>query len=378
MFVVAASARSRDYGEALNGNLQNRFEGAAQQIPPRLAHRFACLVRSGWPDSGRDPWRASSSDRRFGCRRHWRPGICRRSADCGRAYRGGWSSGKPPAWWDSHRILARSGMAPGFVDLHNHTEIAVADPEATLATQIAQGITTVLLGQDGRSHQPIEAFFDKLEMAQPRLNVAFLVGHHSVREAVLGKEAARSATPAEIEHMQGLVEAGMRCGAFGLSTGLEYEPGRSAATEELVALARRAASIGEIYVTHLRDEAAEAAGCAGRGATHRTRSRDSRAYLSYQTGDAVGLGKGPRDTRAPARCPRSRDRRDRRRLPLLGVAFGNRRSSALWAVRRSSEHNKWAGSGRWCGASHNHPGLRCLTQRLNVGQRRKARAHYAS
>jgi len=147
-------------------------------------------------------------------------------------------------------------LAPGFVDLHNHTEFAVADPEASLATQLAQGITTVLLGLDGRSHQPLETMFAKIDSVRPKINVAFLVGHHSIRDVVLGKDSARRAFATEIEQMQELVAAGMQSGAFGISTGLEYQPGMSATTEELVALANTVATNGGIYVTHLRDETA--------------------------------------------------------------------------------------------------------------------------
>lgn len=148
-------------------------------------------------------------------------------------------------------------LAPGFIDLHNHTEYAVAEHDATLISQLAQGITTALLGLDGRSHQPLEDFFRRFNDVPPRLNVAFLAGHESVRNTVMGTDATRRATPAEIEQMQELVDQAMLSGAFGLSTGLEFQPGMSATTEELIALAKRVASAGGIYVTHLRDETAK-------------------------------------------------------------------------------------------------------------------------
>ncbi len=87
------------------------------------------------------------------------------------------------------------------------------------------------------------------------LNVLTLVGHVTVRRKVLGTNTNRRATPAEIEEMAGLVEQGMRDGAYGLSTGLEYEIGKPATTEEVIALARAAGRYGGIYVRHIRDEA---------------------------------------------------------------------------------------------------------------------------
>jgi N-acyl-D-amino-acid deacylase len=84
-------------------------------------------------------------------------------------------------------------------------------------------------------------------------NVALLIGHGSVRRAVLG-EAHRAPDAAELERMKGLVRAGMEQGAFGLSSGLFYTPGSFATTEEVIALAASAAEFDGIYTSHIRDE----------------------------------------------------------------------------------------------------------------------------
>lgn len=154
------------------------------------------------------------------------------------------------------RVIAarRLIVAPGFIDTHNHSGGGLdADPSAT--TQVSQGITTVALGQDGGSEFPVGEYLGRLERSPVALNVLTFVGHATVRSKVLGQNTNRAATPAEIEQMTRLVEQGMREGAFGLSSGLEYEIGKPATTEEVIALARVAGRSGGIYITHIRDEA---------------------------------------------------------------------------------------------------------------------------
>src|SRR6266496_5760959 len=86
-------------------------------------------------------------------------------------------------------------------------------------------------------------------------NLALLVGHGSVRVAVMGFED-RAGTTGELEAMRELVAVAMRQGAFGLSSGLIYAPGSFAETAELAELARVAAAAGGFYASHIRDEAA--------------------------------------------------------------------------------------------------------------------------
>ena len=145
-------------------------------------------------------------------------------------------------------------LAPGFIDAHNHsTEGLDGDPEAI--TQVSQGITTVLVGQDGSSPFPLADYLAKRRAAPSTINVAVLVGHATVRRQVMGDDFRRPATAAEITRMEALIDQEMRAGALGLSSGLEYEVGSYASTEEVVSLARVAARYGGFYISHIRDEA---------------------------------------------------------------------------------------------------------------------------
>jgi N-acyl-D-amino-acid deacylase len=155
------------------------------------------------------------------------------------------------------RVIEAAGkvVAPGFIDLHNHSDRQLFEmPEA--ATQTAQGITTLLVGVDGGGPLPIGEFLARLDAAPAAVNVATMVGHGDVREKVMGEDFKRPARPEEVKAMRDLVARGMAEGAFGLSSGLEYDPGYYSTTDELVALAQAAAGRG-FYATHIRNEADE-------------------------------------------------------------------------------------------------------------------------
>jgi N-acyl-D-amino-acid deacylase len=144
-------------------------------------------------------------------------------------------------------------LAPGFIDIHNHsTEGLDNDPLAE--TQIAQGITTVVLGADGDSPWPIGPWLDSRRKSPASLNVALMVGHATIRGQVMQKDFKRVATPAEIDKMSQLVDQAMRDGAIGLSSGLEYEVGSYSNTDEVVEMSRAAAKHHGFYMTHIRDE----------------------------------------------------------------------------------------------------------------------------
>ena len=154
------------------------------------------------------------------------------------------------------RVIDARGMvvAPGFIDAHNHSDRGF-DTDPSAASQVSQGITTVVVGQDGGSPFPVGPFLNNLEQNPIALNVLTFVGHATVRSRVMGDDTNRRATPAEIEKMKQLVEQAMRDGAIGLSTGLEYETGKPASTEEVITLAQAAGAHGGIYISHIRDEA---------------------------------------------------------------------------------------------------------------------------
>lgn len=156
------------------------------------------------------------------------------------------------------RIVARGLIvAPGFIDIHNHSEKGLLKEPLALS-QLRQGITTLAVGPDGSSPASIADYLLTLEKQAPALNVMTFVGHATVREQVLGQDYQRRATDNEIKRMADLVEQAMQQGAVGLSTGLEYDVGHPSTTEEVIALARAAAKYKGIYMSHVRDESDDA------------------------------------------------------------------------------------------------------------------------
>src|SRR5580704_13078406 len=145
--------------------------------------------------------------------------------------------------------------APGFIDIHTHPRRGIfLDPAAQ--NYIRQGVTTLIEGNDGSSPLPLAPFFDKLAGIHMAVNFGTFVGQGSIRQAVLGLEN-RKATAEEIAKMKDLTRQAMQDGALGLSTGLFYVPGNFTPTEEVVELAKVVASFGGMYISHMRDEAAD-------------------------------------------------------------------------------------------------------------------------
>lgn len=152
------------------------------------------------------------------------------------------------------RVIDASGLVvcPGFIDVHTHIEGNVLEVP-TAGNFILDGVTSVVTGNCGSSAVDIEKFWKQLDSVRISLNVATLIGHNSVRRAVLGDEQ-RDPSPEELERMKQLVEQGMKAGAAGLATGLIYVPGTYAKTDEIVALAQVAARYNGVYASHIRDE----------------------------------------------------------------------------------------------------------------------------
>ena len=153
------------------------------------------------------------------------------------------------------RVVDANGLivSPGFIDIHNHARENIFElPSAD--NYIRQGVTTLIEGPDGGSEVPLGPFLDKLDATQKSINIGSFIGQGSVREAVLGR-ANRRPTPAELDRMRGLVEAGMKSGAYGMSTGLFYVPGAFTPIEEVIELAKVAGRYGGIHISHMRDEA---------------------------------------------------------------------------------------------------------------------------
>jgi N-acyl-D-amino-acid deacylase len=172
-------------------------------------------------------------------------------------------------------------VAPGFIDMHSHSDFSLPDDPLAPA-KVLQGVTTEVVGNCGMGVFPsnervdeLYARFGKLifgEQARkgfatldqfrthlrdvgPSVNAACLVPHGNVRTHVMAL-AERAPSAAELRAMEGLVEDAMNDGAFGLSTGLVYAPGAFAKTDELISLAKVTATRGGIYASHIRDEGA--------------------------------------------------------------------------------------------------------------------------
>ena len=151
------------------------------------------------------------------------------------------------------RVIDLGGrtLAPGFIDMHAHLDPLLRMPDAQSAAM--QGVTLALGGPDGGGPWPFGTYVDSADRSGLGINVAFLAGHNTIREAVM-RTANRAPTPAELQRMQQMVGQAMTEGAFGLSTGLRYIPGFYSKTDEVVALSKVAADSGGIYTSHLREE----------------------------------------------------------------------------------------------------------------------------
>jgi len=205
---------------------------------------------------------------------------------------------------DAGRVIDAEGLyvAPGFIDLHSHfDETALLYPDAESA--LLQGITTAIGGNCGFSPAPLRKwwlwsfweeevflslypykyypdsvvvplsevkpklkdvlglevtwgtfreFLDALRSRGLGINLAAQVGHNTLRAQVMGRDYRRKATRDEVEEMKSLLEESLEGGAIGMSTGLDYEPGAYADTEEIAELAKVVARYGGLYSTHWR------------------------------------------------------------------------------------------------------------------------------
>ncbi len=154
------------------------------------------------------------------------------------------------------RIIDGDGLviSPGFIDLHTHsdTPLTKAATKANL-NYLMQGVTTAVTGNCGFGPSDVAGYFKTMEQGGIGSNVIHQVPHNAVRERVMGN-ANRAPTAKELQRMEELVDEGMKAGAWGLATGLIYNPGTYSKTDELVALAKVAAKHGGFYASHIRDE----------------------------------------------------------------------------------------------------------------------------
>jgi N-acyl-D-amino-acid deacylase len=167
-------------------------------------------------------------------------------------------------------------VAPGFIDVHTHDDlICITQPDMT--PKISQGVTTVIVGNCGISAAPLRfrdgvsepfnllgqqddfaydsfaTYRQAIESVSPRVNVAALVGHSTLRVRCVA-DLDRPATAFEREQMNVLLQQALDQGAIGMSSGVFYAPAQAADVEELVGLARTVGKAGGVCTAHIRDE----------------------------------------------------------------------------------------------------------------------------
>jgi N-acyl-D-amino-acid deacylase len=176
--------------------------------------------------------------------------------------------------------VGRYFLCPGFIDTHTHSDY-VFFIDSTVQSKVRQGVTTEVVGNCGISAAPymggakerflpapagfvppwesIQEYLDALHRQPKTVNIAPLVGHGTLRSAVVGPEN-REATPAELARMKEYLSGGLAAGAFGMSLGLYFAPGAFATPGELIELARLAGRHGTVVAAHIRDEGSRSVG----------------------------------------------------------------------------------------------------------------------
>jgi N-acyl-D-amino-acid deacylase len=166
------------------------------------------------------------------------------------------------------RVIDATGkyVSPGFIDIHSHADDGSGprggfrDPDPirrSAPNLVSQGITTVVVNQDGRSPWPLTEQRSLLEKTGIGPNAMLLVGHGTVRRQVMGDDVRRPARAEEVVRMRALVKQALQQGAVGMSAGLEYDPGRWSTTEEVAELAKELPAFGGVYISHERSEGSD-------------------------------------------------------------------------------------------------------------------------
>lgn len=169
-----------------------------------------------------------------------------------------------------------SVIAPGFVDVHSHTDYTVLG-NRNLESTVRQGVTTEIVGNCGITYAPVSPFsresvagslaqfgyrerpswstfaeyLNEVESGGISHNLGWLVGHSTLRAAA----GTRGATPTddEMATLKNYVEEAMEAGALGMSTGLEFREGRLAEPAEILELATVVGRYGGFYASHIRN-----------------------------------------------------------------------------------------------------------------------------
>lgn len=145
-------------------------------------------------------------------------------------------------------------IAPGFIDLHNHSDTQIVDAQTRANINfLMQGCTTIVTGNCGSGPVDTRDYYRRIDEAGSGTHVAHLLPQGSLREQVVGL-AQRAATDDELKQMRDLARQAMEAGAWGMSTGLIYVPSSYADTAEIAAIAQVVGQSGGIYASHIRGE----------------------------------------------------------------------------------------------------------------------------
>lgn len=164
---------------------------------------------------------------------------------------------------NAKKIIDAEGLyvVPGFIDVHTHAYDRIATGKEWSKTNekryfapnfMSQGVTSLVSNQCGGGPLSIAKQREALTSKGTGPNVMLLAGHNRIRGYVLGKDYKRTASQEEIKEMRDLVRQAMNDGAFGLSTGLEYEPSIWSNTDELIALAEEIVPYTGVFFVHER------------------------------------------------------------------------------------------------------------------------------
>jgi len=155
-------------------------------------------------------------------------------------------------------IIEAKGLvvAPGFIDMHTHCDFNIGNPDCRAnLNYLSQGVTTVVTGNCGSGPLHVGEIQAQWEKQGIGTNAIILMGFGTVRRAVM-KVEPRDPTAEELEKMKSILRQGLKEGAWGMSTGLEYIPDRYSKTEEVIAMTKVVGEFGGIYTSHMRDESA--------------------------------------------------------------------------------------------------------------------------
>ncbi|MGE5606318.1 MAG: N-acyl-D-amino-acid deacylase family protein [Bacteroidota bacterium] len=175
---------------------------------------------------------------------------------------------------------AQKVVAPGFIDIHSHADLAILREPQCLG-RLRQGVTTQVIGNCGLSAAPVnpkaimllktpyeatlgsysdwnwsgvDQYFERVGQNQIGTNIALLLGHATFRTVAMNGVSNRQPTSDELKAMQKLIAAGLEEGAFGITTGMIYPPSCYADTAELIVIAKAMAKKGGFYASHIRGE----------------------------------------------------------------------------------------------------------------------------